>query len=259
MRSTSLAGAVGALSVSLFSFTGNVLAGPYAPATGQAGSTAISMDSPSIAAWATGHVDYVVGANAAAPFVDPTRAYGRAEGLPGEIVSLGDEGRITLTFGQPIADGPGFDFAVFENSFNDTFLELAFVEVSNGGSTFVRFANDSLTPNPIPFLGGSVDPTNIDGLAGKYRGGSGTPFDLASLGLSQVTHVRLVDIVGDGRDASRDASGDLIYDPHPTSGSAGFDLDGVGVINQVPEPAGVAAIALSAGVLLGRRRRRRAK
>ena len=49
------------------------------------------------------------------------------------------------------------------------------------------------------------------------------------LDLTRVTHVRLVDIVGDG--ASTDASGDPIYDPFPTEGSAGFDLDAVGVIH----------------------------
>ncbi|MFN6048554.1 MAG: T9SS C-terminal target domain-containing protein, partial [Bacteroidota bacterium] len=46
------------------------------------------------------------------------------------VVSLGDGGIATLTFDPPITNGDGFDFAVFENTFLDTFLELAFVEVS---------------------------------------------------------------------------------------------------------------------------------
>lgn len=33
-----------------------------------------------------------------------------------------------------------------------------------------------------------------------------------------------------------DTSGDVIYDPYPTPGSAGFDLDAAGVINAVPIP-----------------------
>ena len=257
MRSP-LSSAVGACAVGLFSFSGIALAGPYAPAAGQAGSTAVSMDSPSIQAWATGHVNYLPGPGVTAPFNTPSKAYGKAEGQPGEIVSLGDSGQITLTFASPIANGPGFDFAVFENSFNDTFLELAWVEVSNDGTNFVRFANDSLTPNPVPFLGGSIDPTNLDGLAGKYRGGFGTPFDLADLGLAQVTHVRLVDVIGNG--TALDTTGDIIYDPHPTSGSAGFDLDAVGVINQVPEPTGATTtLVLSTLALSSRRRARSAK
>ena len=254
MRSP-LSAAVGACAIGFISFSSTALAGPYAPAAGQPGSTAVSKDSPSITAWATGHVDYVPGAGVTPPFNTPSKAYGPAEGQPGEIVSLGDTGRITLTFANPVADGPGADFAVFENSFNDTFLELAWVEVSGDGTSFVRFANDSLTANPVPFLGGSIDPTNLSGLAGKYRGGFGTPFDLADLGLTQVTHVRLIDVIGDG--TARDTSGDVIYDPYPTSGSAGFDLDAVGVINQVPEPTGPAALVLSALALSARRRRRR--
>jgi len=253
MRST-LTGACGAISVGLFGFTNGASAGPYAPAAGQAGSTAIHMDSPLIQAWATGHVNYLAGAGVSAPFNTPSKAYGKAEGQSGEIVSLGDSGQITLTFAKPIANGPGADFAVFENSFNDTFLELAWVDVSDGGTSFVRFTNDSLTANPVPFLGGSIDATNIDGLAGKYRGGYGTPFDLAALGLSQVTHVRLVDVIGDG--TAKDSTNDTIYDPYPTSGSAGFDLDAIAVMNQVPEPTGMAAL-LASTCLFTRRRRAR--
>ena len=36
---------------------------------------------------------------------------------------VGDGGSAILTFDTPIANGPGFDFAVFENGFSDTFLE----------------------------------------------------------------------------------------------------------------------------------------
>ncbi len=249
-----LLGATSALGVGLLGAPGVARAGPYAPAAGQAGSTAIAKDSPSIQAWVTGHVNYLPGPNVDPAWKDPTKAYGVAEGNNFDVVSLGNSGQITLSFATPIADGAGADFAVFENSFNDTFLELAWVEVSNGGTSFTRFANDSLTASPVPFIGGSVDPTNIDGLAGKYRQGFGTPFDLADVGLAQITHVRLIDIIGDGTAA--DTSGDAIYDPHPTSGSIGFDLDAVGVINQVPEPGAVVMAGLSTLALFAHRRRR---
>ena len=263
MRSstTGAAAAGGALALVLFTGVGEAFAGPYAPAAGQPGSTAISKDSTSIRGWASGHVSYLPGPGVSDLFDDPTKAYGKAEGFSDEIVSLGDNGRITLTFDQPIGDGPGADFAVFENGFSDAFLELAFVEVSDGGASFVRFDNDSDTPGPVNFFGASVDPTNLDGLAGKYRGGFGTPFDLAAVGLSRATHVRLVDVLGNGTvfdtfDDDGVPGPDPIYDPHPTEGSAGFDLDGVGVINQaVPEPGGVAVLALVLGALSRRRRR----
>jgi hypothetical protein len=248
---------IAAAVVGVAGYGGVVSAGPYAPAAGVSGSTAIANTSPDIAGWATGFQDYAFGPNVDLQWRDASRALGPAEGDFFNIVGLGDGGSITLLFDQPIADGAGADFAVFENAFNDTFLELAFVEVSDDdGQTFHRFASDSLTASPVPFTGGAIDPTNIDGLAGKYRAGFGTPFDLAGVGLSRATQVRLVDVVGDG--TALDASGGVIYDPHPTVGSAGFDLDGVGVIHQAPEPASAAAAigAVGAALLLRRSRRR---
>ncbi|MEW6265791.1 MAG: VPLPA-CTERM sorting domain-containing protein [Thermodesulfobacteriota bacterium] len=231
-------------------------AGPYAPAAGQLGSTAIYMNDPQFLGWATGWEDYQVGANVSASWQTPEKALGQAVGSSFDIVCLGDGGAITLTFDTPIGNGDGWDFAVFENSFNDTFLELAYVEVSSNGVDFFRFTNDSLTSGPVGGFG-AVDPTNIDGLAGKYRQGYGTPFDLAELAglsawldISSIGWVRLIDIVGDG--TCLDSSGNVIYDPHPTSGSAGFDLDAIGVIHQAAAPVPIpGAIWLLGSGLIG--------
>jgi len=113
---------------------------------------------------------------------------------------------------------------------------LAFVEVSSDGATFARF--DSLYLGAAP-LGawGANEAAWIEGLAGKYRVGYGTPFDLAALtnapevragavDLAAIRFVRLVDVIGDGRDL--DSFGHPIYDPYPTATSAGFDLDAIG-------------------------------
>ena len=237
-------------------------AGPYAPAAGQPGSTAVFKSDAAIVGWADGFQDYVIGANVDLTWQTPAKALGPAVGDSFDIVGLGNGGQITLTFSQAITDGPGSDFAVFENGIADTFLELAYVEVSSNGTDFFRFANDSLTPSPVSAFG-TLDPTNITGLAGKYRQGYGTPFDLAELAavspLLDVAHVgfvRIVDIVGDG--TFLDTSGDIIYDPHLTSGSGGFDLEAVAVLNAVPEPGSIvlAAVALGAVCSLGRRRRK---
>jgi hypothetical protein len=214
-----------------------VAAGPYAPAAGKAGSTAVSMDDPTIIDWASGWVDYVPGDNLASTWMNPQKALGPAEGTSFDVVSLGSGGAITMTFDPPLSNGSGWDFAIFENSFSDTFLELAYVEVSSDGLNFVRFDNDSLTAGPVGGFG-ATDPTNIDGFGGKYRQGFGTPFDLADLStkddvldgtvkLNDIGYVRIVDIIGDG--AFFDTSGDVIWDPYPTAQSAGFDLDAVGV------------------------------
>ncbi|TWT83037.1 hypothetical protein CA13_45000 [Planctomycetes bacterium CA13] len=213
-------------------------AGPYAPAAGEIGSTAISMDDAAIIGWATNWKDYAPGAEVDAQWQTPHKAIGPAEGNTGDVVTLGRGGQITLEFDAPIRDGLGNDFAVFENALTDSFLELGYVEVSSDGVHFFRFANDSQTDAAVGTYE-SLDPTQINGLAGKYRQGFGTPFDLASLkgtspflDVTSVTHVRVIDIVGDG--SAKDTSNDSIFDPYPTNGSAGFDLDGVAVMNQSP-------------------------
>jgi hypothetical protein len=204
------------------------------------------MDDEALAEWAKDYQDYVVGDHVDDNWQVPENALGKAEGTSFDVVSLGDGGRITLIFDPPIENGDGWDFAVFENSYSNGYLELAYVEVSSNGSEFVRFHNISLTMNPVSGFG-NIDPTDIDGFAGKYRQGYGTPFDLDDLSddaavlsgdidLSAITHVRLVDVVGDG--SCVDSRGAVIYDPYPTSGSAGFDLDAIGVSNGAPYPAG---------------------
>jgi len=218
-------------------FASAATAGPYAPAAGKAGSTAVSMDDPAFIDWASGWVDYIPGDNLASTWTNPQKALGPAEGTSFEVVSLGSGGSITMTFDPPLSNGSGWDFAIFENSFSDTFLELAYVEVSSDGVHFIRFDNDSLTVDPVGGFG-ATDPTNIDGFGGKYRQGFGTPFDLADLStkddvldglvkLNEIGYVRIIDIIGDG--TFFDTSGDVIWDPYPTAQSAGFDLDAVGV------------------------------
>lgn len=238
--------------------------GPYDGAAGTAGSPAIAHADPAIAGWATGFVDLVRGPAQAGVPAYGFASFGAAEYALGpvlretpddvyDVVSLGDGGRVTLTFDQPIADGAGWDFAVFENGFAGSFLELAFVEVSSDGVNFFRFDAYSETPSATQIGGfGVLDPTNVRNLAGKHVGGHGTPFDLAELAgrsplldVHAITHVRVVDVVGsiDPALASRDALGRVVNDPWPTPFSTGgFDLDGVAVRHfAAAAPAGYAA------------------
>ncbi len=223
-----------------------VFAGSYAPAADEPGSTAIFMNDERIVAWATGWENYLPGNNVDETWKNPSMALGKAEGTATDIVSLGQGGQITLTFDPPIGNGPTWDFAVFENGINDNFLELAYVEISSDGVNFFRFTNDSLTSTAVGGFG-AIDPTDIDGLAGKYRQGFGTPFDLSDLAdisplldINNIRYIKIIDIIGNG--TCLDSSGDRIYDPYPTSGSAGFDLDAIGVLQgdciniYAPEP-----------------------
>jgi hypothetical protein len=165
-------------------------------------------------------------------------------GNPRPVVSLGDGGSLTVGFASPIADVPGPDFAVFENAFTATFLELAHVEVSSDGVNFFRFPSVSLTQTLTQVGGyGALDATNLYNLAGKALGGSGTPFDLAQLrkfhpvlDINRITHVKVIDVVGSLSPAHRtlDSLGNPINDPYPTDfTSSGFDLDAIGAFSPV--------------------------
>lgn len=238
-----------------FSITGESQS--YAPSAEFPGSTAIFKDSAIFIDWANeveitrayqniafpeiGFVEYGTGKN----------AIGIADGNP-NVVSLGDGGSAVLHFNNSIVNGEGFDFAVFENGFFETntselaFLELAFVEVSTDGIEFVRFpaVSEIQTETQI----GSFENINaryINNFAGKYTMFYGTPFNLddiadlvagTSVNINDINYVKIIDVVGtiDDEFADYDSEGNKVNDPYPTAfASGGFDLDAVGVINNI--------------------------
>ena len=126
---------------------------------------------------------------------------------------------------------------------NDSFLELAFVEISSDGINYFRFPSVSHTQSEIQIeTFGYTNPIKLNNLAGKYRNGFGTPFDLEEmnniLGLDvmNITHIKIIDVVGSISDslATYDSEGNKINNNYPTPfASSGFDLDAVGVINSL--------------------------
>lgn len=233
----------------LLFFISTQLFGQFPGAAGTLGSTAMHKDSSAFVAWANnctvlrGYQDISNPTLGYTDVGDNTSATNNA-GEHG-VVSLGDGGIAILTFQNPISNGVGFDFAVFENAFDDYFLELAFVEVSSDGINFFRFPATSTTQTntqigPWDYVG---DPTKINNLAGKYKALYGTPFDLQELdginglNINAVTHVKIIDVVGSINPlyATYDKNNNTINDPFPTGfPNGGFDLDAVGVINQLP-------------------------
>ena len=234
----------------------------FAPPAGQEGTTAMHCDSSAFVAWATGcvvergpmRIDKPE--NGVASYGVDADGIGKAdEGL----VSLGDGGNAVLTFASPICNGPGPDFAVFENPLENAqqpgyfFLELGFVEVSSDGVNYVRFPAISLVPES-PQVGsfGCVLPQLVHNLAGKYAPFYGTPFDLDDLpdevvDKNNITHVRIVDVVGyiNPEYASYDSQGHIVNDPWPTPfNTSGFDLDAVGVIHDRSHYSAVDDIAV---------------
>ena len=162
------------------------------------------------------------------------------------VLSLGNGGSVVLKFDGAIENGPGPDFAVFENGFTDytdvmgtsreeatngfSFAELAFVEVATHTSSWARFPVACLNTSVLYSLNNvdeerfaSQDVTLLDGVAGKHRIEYGTPFDLGVLAndpavlsgavdLRCIRYVRLTDVIGDG--STTDSLGRAVYDPY---------------------------------------------
>lgn len=236
----------------LFLFPSLFFAQSYAPPAGQVGTTAIHKDSSVFMAWATGveiergflqisDTTIELDGSNKVSHGEALDAIGPAEGNSMNVLSLGDGGKATLTFQGTIFDGEGPDFAVFENSFQADFLELAFVDVSSDGEHFFRFpAHSENQFEDQIFSFGLMDCRFVHNLAGKYKQGFGTPFDLSDLpddpllNKNAITHVRVIDVVGaiEPEFATYDALGNIVNDPFPTPfASGGFDLDAVGAIH----------------------------
>jgi hypothetical protein len=190
---------------------------------------------PIFRGWATEVVSYQPGPGLDPQWTDPTRALGPATGDKLDIVSLGDldqeqidqslpPGQITLYFDEPIRQGNGYDFVVFENGFissinsgngsvsGQMFAEFGYVEVSSNGQDFIRFPAVSLTTEAAGRYG-TIEIGKIRNLAGKHpnAGGicTGTPFDLKEIladpkvisgivDVNDIRYVRIVDIPGSG-------------------------------------------------------------
>ncbi len=224
----------------------------FAPQAGLPGTTAIHKDSSLILSWAPnctvtrGWMDIADTSLGKVYVGDESKACGKADG---DVVSLGDGGSAVYFFENPIVNGAGYDFAIFENGFpNPTepsmaYLELASVEVSNDGINYYAFPAQSLTDTSIQVqgFGDYMNAASIDNLAGKYIQNYGTPFDLdtlsmvLSLDLNNIRFVRVRDVVGTLQDSlcSRDIHQHKINDPYPTPfPGGGFDLDALGIIHQ---------------------------
>ncbi|HOO71513.1 MAG TPA: hypothetical protein PK926_07105 [Spirochaetota bacterium] len=242
----------------------------------------VSKDDASLVAWADGYSEFERGYDRTSIYDNPTvygdldypeRAYGPATGDNFDVVVLGNHGYITLTFSGGIGNGEGFDFAVWENGFgtpsvDSFFAELAYVEASSDGVNFVRFDSVSRTASP-PGGYGCVCVHDIYGLCGMHPNAYsepylGTPFDLewlrnkksvvdGTVDLNNITHVRIIDIPGNGEEADADGDlisdtenydapsiyfpcydsfGNVIYDAFRTWGTGGVDLEAIGVINE---------------------------
>ena len=215
----------------------------FPPSAGQQGSTALHADSSIFVAWSTHAVISRGPQQIDMPSLGDA-SYGTIAAAIGKadinVISLGDGGMISCYFDKYLINGPGPDFAVFENGFSEQFLELGFVEVSSDGIHFARFPSVSLTNEAVQVGGfGILEATFIHNLAGKYHAFYGTPFDLSEIqsevvNVDSITVVRVVDVVGSVQAGlcSFDAEGRIINDPWPTPfPSSGFDFDAVGVIH----------------------------
>jgi hypothetical protein len=265
---------------------------------------------PIFVGWATRCVSYVPSDNVGtygnngigSQFADPAKALGPVTGNNMDIVSMGDMdateiaahladpiahplGTLVLGFDHPITNGPGADFAAFENGFVSNystgagtvaglmFAELGYVEVSTDGTHFARFPSQYLNATPTgstSYL--TQDVSNIYNLVGKHANAYGiswgTPFNLDDLAgdslvqsglvnLDEINYVKIVDIPGNG--TFLDSQGHPIYDAWVTWGSGGLDFEALGIINQVPEPGTLLLATIGGAGLWWIAHRRRTK
>jgi len=214
----------------------------------------VPADSAAIIGWGSQVIDYSPGTEAL-EYTDPSEALGRASGVSTDVVSLGRGGSITVRLdvavGATLPAGAtqaaqAAQIAVFENGIPAgsaaLCAELAYVEISADGVRFVRFPVECLRTTPVTEFG-TIDPSEYRGFAGLHPAGTGTVFDPGTLAntvevlsgavdISAIRYVRIVDVVGDG--SQTDSLGRPVYDPYPTSRTAGFDLDGVAVLGSSP-------------------------
>ncbi|MCP4504749.1 MAG: cell surface protein [Deltaproteobacteria bacterium] len=138
-----------------------------------------------------------------------------------DVLSLGIGGSITLRMGKDIVDDEGADFIVFENAFyygQAIFSEAGRVEVSDDGDEFFAFSCAPQDPAPNGCAGfAPVSTSNADDILqedeAEEKGGD--RFDLADVGIDRARFVRITDVGGAGG----------------ADGSAGFDLDAIGVLH----------------------------
>ena len=236
-------------------FVPSFMMAQFDPPAGQEGSLAIHVSSSQFVAWAISaeivRGPQEIGNDTLGLVTSGIDSFALNKAGENPCVSLGDGGSAVLQFEYSIRNGEGPDFAVFENSFDGLFLELAFVEVSSDGFNYTRFPAMSYTDTAIQITAFSyLEAKLLNNLAGKHAMMYGTPFDLEELrdtpglDINAISHIRLVDVVGsiNPQFCSRDAGGRIINDPFPTPfPSSGFDLDAVGVIHD-NNPIGIISL-----------------
>lgn len=155
----------------------------------------------------------------------PPQGQGPTEGSL-DVLSLGRQGSIVLEFTDIVAvDGPGVDLLVFENPFvkpdGTTFAETGVVAVSEDGITWREFPCSARNRPNYPGCAGvktvySNPDNGISPTDPAVAGGDG--FDLAAVGLSRASFIRIRDSGANGY----------------SNNSGGFDLDAVSIVNGAP-------------------------
>lgn len=170
----------------------------------------------------------------------PPQGYGAVAGSL-DVVSLGGGGEIIVGFGDnAIVDGPGVDFIVFENPFNDgsgRYVEPGEVAVSEDGVTWTAYPCTDTTQNEPD---GGWGATRCGGMNIVYANAltnsispfdpataGGDAFDLHEIGVTRAKFVRIRNIVASEwcPEAGWVPDGDTL----PTKN--GFDLDAISIVN----------------------------
>lgn len=141
-----------------------------------------------------------------------------------DVLPIGFEGEIIIGFkGKALINGPGYDFIIFENPFinpinKGIFAEPGIVSVSQDGINFIEFPHN---PNSLDGLAG-LTPVNGNRDPFIHPACGGDAFDLETIGLSFITHIKIKDTTNIVTSLPKDHK---YYNPQHIL--SGFDLDAV--------------------------------
>lgn len=154
----------------------------------------------------------------------PPRGEGLSRGSL-DVVSLGSGGEIVLSFeSNPIVDGPGVDFIVFENAFfvggdpQTIYAEVAEISVSDDGTRWVPFPCNA-TASPYGQCAGwhPVTATSAETALDLATAG-GDQYDLADVGLPLIRFIKITDKTTEAC-------------PPQGVNNSGFDLDAIAAVH----------------------------
>ncbi len=245
----------------------------YVPGTGVpslfGSSPPIYFDQPTAALGEPTRQSVAFGGYVVSPFSAPTD--------PSEVVSLGDGGRVTVAFDEPVTDDPlnpyGIDLIVFGNAFfltsdfnfdagttiSGVDREGGLIEISDDGVQWRPVTGlDADGPFPTNGYADTTDffPSTPGGVLSDFTLPVDPTLDPTGLGAAEIVAA----YAGSGGGAGIDigayglASVSYVRVTNPLGSGVTTEIDGFADVRAIPEPTAIVLIALGAAFVAARRK-----